>query len=175
MEEKIKKKKDCFEYIVSKLLEWNKEQKGDQMNFTKLKLQKLLFLISAIKADSQNKGLLDIFDSFYAMQYGPVESDIYNAMVNNQFSNFSFENREIKYNSTHNTILDKTEQKMIDRAIQSLKEKNIKLVLCSASELVDITHKWKSWKYAMVVANAMGKGSEKMNVDNICNDEKFFQ
>lgn len=45
--------------------------------FPKLTAMKLLFLAAAPKKDGGDD-LLDIFDNFYAMPYGPVESDVYN-------------------------------------------------------------------------------------------------
>ena len=40
---------------------------------------------------------LDIFDNFYALQYGPVEMDIYRAMSDvGQFSILKFNNRIFK-------------------------------------------------------------------------------
>ncbi|MBQ4419395.1 MAG: hypothetical protein II870_07130, partial [Synergistaceae bacterium] len=38
------------------------------------------------------RDLLDIFDNFYAMQNGPVESDIYNAITSDQLTYYSFIN-----------------------------------------------------------------------------------
>lgn len=96
METSIKIK--CFEYFISKIISWHNEvtTSTDISSFTKLKTQKLLFLCSSINATSEDKGLLNIFDQFYAMQLGPVESDIYDAMVSNRFETISFEERSMR-------------------------------------------------------------------------------
>lgn len=176
METKIKI--DSFEYVISKLLSWYKEisKKDDLSSFTKLKLQKLLFLLSAVNATEQDRYLLNIFDNFYAMRHGPVESDIYNAMVENKFPHISFMQRNMTLKQIDFEInISEVYKKMIDCAINQLKEKNNQLVVYPASVLVDITHKWKSWKDAMDIAITLGKGSEKIETLNICNDIKIFK
>lgn len=167
----------CFEFLMQEFIQWYKEttNNNDLQSFTRLKIHKLLFLTAAVNASVEDKKLLDIFDNFYAMQYGPVESDIYNAMVNNSFSYLSFSNRVLEYKE--NTTLPSIEESLqnkIQEAIEAIKAENQDLIKYPASKLVDITHKWSSWKYAMEIADIFGKGSEKMTIESICNDEKHF-
>lgn len=175
------KKMQHFEYLVEKFIDWYKEVSTNKdisyAAFTRLKLQKLLFLSSAINASKDNPDLLSIFDNFYAMQYGPVESDIYNAMMNDEFTKLSFSEKYMKVKEDITNIspkLDKNIVKMIDNAINQLRLQNDQLIKYPAFQLVEITHKWKSWQNAIDIAVALDNGSEKMLVDNICRDTKYF-
>lgn len=175
---KLERKTNCFEYIVTQLKLWYVEVSGnDSMeSFTRLKLQKLLFLLSSVTASIEDKKVLQIFDNFYAMPYGPVESDIYNEMVNDNFSTLSFSNRYVIFKRKFDPeILADEDKRMIDEAINSLKNKNRLLVQYEATILVDITHKWLSWRYAMEMATILGKGSERMDIESICKDRKVYE
>jgi len=175
--EKIERKKKCFEYIVTQLKIWHKEVVGTESmeSFTRLKLHKLLFLISSVTALPENKKVLLIFDNFYAMPYGPVESDIYNEMVNDSFTVLSFSERSVGFKGEFvEDVFDVNDKNLIDEAITELKMINKGIVQYSASTLVDITHKWSSWKYAREIASVLGKGSEKMDIDSICKDRKIY-
>lgn len=175
------KKLQYFEYLANKLIIWYAEINGnfdsDFHTFTRIKVQKLLFLAATINVTQANKDLLSVFDNFYAMQYGPVEIDIYDAMVNNRFSHISFTERHMKVRGNLSNIvndLDNMIIRMIDAAIVKLRLENEQLINFTAIQLVDITHKWRSWKNAIDIAIALGNSSEKMAVDNICSDTKYF-
>ena len=93
--------------------------------FSRLKALKLLFLVAAIQDDCQ-KDLLPIFDKFYAMQHGPVESDIYNAMVRDDFKYFRFQNRQTSFKEQVFSGFEEIENKRsLDNAIYLLKKANI--------------------------------------------------
>ena len=86
----------CFEYMLFQLMEWYRDLRPSQNplnSFTRLKSLKLLFFVATVEASESNEGLLSIFDNFYAMGNGPVESDVYNAMVENTMSIFDFSDR----------------------------------------------------------------------------------
>lgn len=167
------KKLQIFEYLVKRFIDWYKDINNNSdiiyAEFTRLKLQKLLFLSAAINATESNSDLLSVFSNFYAMQYGPVESDIYNAMMNDEFTKLSFSERYMIVQSDMAGI-----EQGIDNAIIQLRSKNEQLINYPAFKLVEITHKWKSWQDAYDIANALGNGSERMLVDNICCDTKYF-
>lgn len=83
---------ELFEYCVFKLIEWSVQHKngfswGNFANgnndFSKLKLIKLHFFLC-----TANISLLEIFDNFYAMPYGHVESNVYDALNNGQIERF---------------------------------------------------------------------------------------
>ena len=171
-----------FEYLVNKFISWYRDTNNKEPSptmFTRLKLQKLLFLVSAVNATPTNKDLLNVFDNFHALPYGPVESDIYNAMLENRFKSISFPEKHMvikEQRPSYDTqnILDSSIQKMIDDAIEQLQVHNKQLINYPASQLVDITHKWKSWQNAIDIANILGNSSAKMSIEDICQDLKHF-
>lgn len=62
----------------------------------------------------------------------------------------------------------------VRNAVNDLKEKNEKLVLLNAFELVEITHRWSSWNRAMDFAEFMKQLSAKMSIDSIRDSSKIF-
>ena len=173
-----------FEYIVSLLVQWYEQEcpvlKGKALSsFTRLKALKLLFLVTAVDASpkAEEDGLLNIFDNFYAMQHGPVESDIYDAMVHHKTSVYEFEGtRTIKKEVDSDPFLgiDEQEKMMLEGSVESLKKKNPNLITYKPFDLVDVTHKWSSWQVAYKVAQFIGKGSERMSIESIKQDNKYF-
>lgn len=168
----IKNKLLCFEYLLHQLFVWYNECRPQDMNylsFTRLKVLKLLFFVSAIRANDDD--LLDIFGNFWAMQHGPVESDIYDAMVMDAFDYYSFKTRTVSSKKSFELEIVEKEigqfKVQIDAAIAQLKHVNRTLVLSPAFDLVELSHKWSAWKLAMSVANLNGKGSSRMSVDDI--------
>ena len=63
--------------------------------FPKLTAMKLLFLAAAPKEEGGDD-LLDIFDNFYAMPYGPIEIDVYNAIQGNKLPSYTVNYRHIE-------------------------------------------------------------------------------
>ena len=62
------KKRHLFEYLIYLLKQWKDEQYPNVTEeFTKLKLQKILFLVAAVKATAQSHPLLEVFNNFYAL------------------------------------------------------------------------------------------------------------
>lgn len=87
---------EAFDYMLQLFEEWRDNHetiKGKP--FPKLTAMKLLFLAAAPKKDGGDD-LLDIFDNFYAVPYGPVESDVYNAMCEDKLPSFSVKYRSIE-------------------------------------------------------------------------------
>ena len=117
-----------FEYLMCRLIEWYKEVVSNQQyinkHFSRLTALKLLFFVSTIKdIENENKDLLDIFDKYYAMQYGPVEIDIYSAIVKDESRLYKFGVHELVQTSQDTTIfnsLDTQDMNRIDRAISLL-------------------------------------------------------
>lgn len=171
-----------FEYLLYRFMLWYEELNhiNDETHhqflreFSRLKSLKLLFLVSAIK-DEDGKNLLSLYNNFYAMQHGPVESDIYNAMVHDTFEYFRFQNRQTSLKKQTFSDLEEIENKDdLDKAVSLLKEANPNIVSYPAMDLVEITHKWLSWKSAYMVAQMLGKGSQFMPTEMIENSNEFF-
>ena len=172
----INTKKQAFEYWLTQMLKWGNEMtpKVSFYSFTRLKALKLLFFTAAVK-NNDDSDLLDIFDNFYALPNGPVESDIYNYITADQltyytFNNFSFaEKRQFCDNGLSSEV-----KQRINNAIVSLRNKNEKIVAYNAESLVMLSHTWLSWQSAIQIAQALGKGSYKMDVKQIRGNAQTF-
>ena len=155
---------EAFKYVLMKLSEWKAEilnRSAESVSFSVTQELKLLFFVSAIKVGDSN--LLDLFNKYYAMQFGPVESDVYNSITTSVLDI----SRAIN-------ISDSIRQR-IDQSIEALRIASPSLVIKSASELVDISHRWECWRYSFMLAQALGKGSFRMSNELISQSEQFFK
>ncbi|WP_300284144.1 MULTISPECIES: hypothetical protein [Bacteroidales] len=169
-----------FEYFLYKLIAWYKQEKPmdiDCLSLTRIKVLKLLFFTSAIKTDDGND-LLDIFDKFYAMQHGPVESDIYNSISGKLLLNYNFSSTNIilPENIGDDTFVNVEAgiKTRIDNALNKLRETNPQIILYNPFQLVDLSHCWNSWKRTYEIASLRGKRSEKIEIDFIRTDIPRF-
>ena len=168
-----------FEYFVIELDKWKKDiSQRAILPFSKLQLQKLLFLASALDATLQHHPMLDIFDRFYALKYGPVEMDVYDAMNQGSFEMLNFGERFCEIKIENMGIFDNLpagQKSIVDNAVNMLKKKNRYYILKDPFELVDITHGWTAWQIAMMVAEMTNSKMERMSTTDICNStQKIF-
>lgn len=166
-----------FEYFLKKLVEWYCEyyqigvtefNNHPHNNLSKLKVIKLHFF-----ACSTNSEALEIFDDFHAMPYGHVESDIYNQLDNLSFctvtnSNLIINNVEGFKSSTS------PNHSIIDVSIIRLRDANSSLISLEPFELVELSHKWYSWRYNFQKARQSGSYSRPINSELILKEEKFY-
>lgn len=172
-----------FEYIIHQLIGWYRQvvpnaDKVIPSHFTRLASLKLLFFVSAVKDLSNNEhDLLDTFNKYRAMQYGPVEVEVYSAMVLKKTAFYQFGNRElqISHETPDFTQLSDFERQAIDNAIKTLRSLNPNIVRLSASRLVDITHKWRSWQNAMTMGEMLGRDYDNMPIETIRTDKQFYE
>lgn len=164
-----------FEYLVFRLNEWKLKLEKEKIKvpvFTKLRLQKILFLICAWKAESTNRKLLKIFNQFYALPYGPVEMDIYEAMKNRiYFQYINFDGNECIYNNLEESMFVAVSEEcrnLIDEAVDDFSKNHRQYLTMPVFDLVDITHRWSAWKITMDIATFFGNKKEKMSVECIC-------
>lgn len=166
-------KQRLFEYFVVQLDKWKKSVAITNTSpFSKLQLQKLLFLASAQDATIQNHPMLDMFDRFYALKYGPVEMDIYDAMTQGSFEALNFGERFCEIHNEKAGFFDSIpegQKAMVDSAIELLKRRNPEYVLKDPFELVEITHGWTVWQIAMIMADMSNSKMERMTTSDICN------
>lgn len=170
--QRIENKKLLFEYLVYLLEQWKQEKHPHSKEaFTKLKLQKILFLVASVNAKEDNHLLLDVFNNFYALPYGPVEIDIYEAMCNNNFKAIKFEGNYCKHslNDDNFTVLDEKLKEAMSEAVLAIRGKGADYINTNAFELVEITHKWTSWQIAMQMAEMFGSKRESMSTEDIIN------
>lgn len=142
----------------------------------KLKLLKLLFFVSVLKVDNQYL-LDDIFDNFYAMPYGPVESDIYDLLPN--LPNYVVANNglslkegaDLNYSDKDNDVL----YKRIDKCIDTLYDINPYLFQMPTFDLVELSHKADSWRIIFAEAQKRGKYSLRMPNNIIKETTVYFR
>lgn len=164
----------AFDYMLQLFEEWRTlyfQRKGDDVKpLSKLIVIKLLFLTAAPKKDG-GEDLLSIFDNFYALPYGPVESDVYNAIQKDLLPSYHIKERSVE-KKTHQSYekLDMDICLKVQKALEDLQAVNYDLIGLSAFELVEITHKWESWNKSMKFAEFMGHSSAKMLTKSIRED-----
>lgn len=166
----VKRKKLLFEYFVFKLDEYRATRKVTASRLTKLRLQKLLFLLSTVGLTAKKCELLDVFDRFYALPYGPVELTIYEAMKANNFGNIRFDGNNCDvpaFKGDYFKDLNAADQELIDVAFKALMDKRDDYLTMPVFELVEITHQWTVWQVAMSVAELAGGRSEPMSKQDI--------
>ncbi|HOD11421.1 MAG TPA: DUF4065 domain-containing protein, partial [Flavobacterium sp.] len=180
METKI----EIFEFIVHRLKDWFMEKNSissledfnRKNDFSVLKLIKLHFLVSTIDS-AKNDALLNQF-TFYAMPYGPVETVIYNRIKSNPiFSSFSVDNFKSNFinNDYQSEWNDSDLIDIIDKSIAKLKDIDDNLINADAGSLVEVTHKWNSWKMTYSQARDLGQYSKQIDNDLIKNDNKYLK
>ncbi len=181
MEKIVDNKILCFEYIVSLLIQWHQDVTRSRDSyldsFSRLKVLKLLFFVSAVDSSTENMGLLDVFSNFVAMPHGPVESDIYNSILKRETTVFDFPEREMKIRSLSENSFDSLSldlKQRIEHAVNSLKNKNIHLVEYKPFDLVNISHRWSCWCITYEIAHFVGSRSLGMSSDSIRESDKYY-
>ncbi len=173
---------EIFETIVHKLKDWFMEENNiasienfnNNNDFSILKLIKLHFFVTAINSNEDNS-LIDKFD-FFAMPYGPVETSIYSQIkINNTFSNFSIDNFKANFRSNIPTKeIDSDIINSINNAINSIKKIDSSFINADAGTLVELTHKWNSWKIIYSEARNSGVYSKSIPRELIKKDNKIL-
>lgn len=171
-----------FEHIVYELKKWfmdyNEINSDDEFNevndFSFLKIIKLHFLVSAINSHNDD-ALLRNFN-FYAMPYGPVETDIYSKIKESyKFNGFNMTNFRSNFSeeSIENNINLKLAQD-INNSISIIRKIEPRLINADASSLVELTHLWSSWQETYREALDEGFYSREIPVEKIINDRKIL-
>lgn len=171
----------AFEYFVYQLNNWYKEAYGnvEENDLSTLKVLKLLFFATAVgtNKDSENTLLDCVFDNFYAMPYGHVESDVYKSAKDKLMTNISL---------GHESSIVKNAQQIIDNIGEDIKEKidnqinhlkliNFELIKYSSFELVELSHKWYSWVKNYNKAKNNGFFSSYIPIEDIKSEIKIYQ
>lgn len=161
----------AFEYLLTQLIKWND---NDSSSFTRLKALKLLFFVAAVKNEF-GEDLLDLFDNFYALPNGPVESDVYNCITADNLCFYSF----MKFSVSSKKLYDDQQinpelKARIDLSINRLRSINPEIVKYTAEHLVALSHCWTAWRNSIAIANLLGKGSYRMSGSLIRTSEQFY-
>ncbi len=140
-----REKCDSFEYIIDLL----SEQQGIALGtLGVLSLLKILFFVVGASCNRDEEGLTQVFDNFYAMPYGPVESDIYNAIKqqNGRINKYSIRGGQTVLNSEYEDMsLSEEQKKRLARGVDALLAENPQILSYSPFELVEISHYWNCW------------------------------
>lgn len=175
----MERKKIAFSYMITLFLDWYKEVNKTENTqdcysaFSKLSLLKLLFLGAAIKTEG-NADLLDVFDNFSALPYGPVESDVYNSIIDDSIPQYTIGDRLIQIKDNDSVNIEDLLKSRIENSVNALREANPNLINVGAFQLVEITHKWKSWSDAYSFAEFLGQRGYTMKIDEIKNDPNRY-
>lgn len=171
----LQKKRKLFEYLVYLLEEWRKEKYPNyNEKFTKLKLQKILFLVSSYKATIHCHPLLDIFNNFYACTWGPVEMDIYESMCNSNFEFIIFENNDCVLKNNIEDVKKDADDELIElmeclkNTINEIKESEVDYITVGGFDLVNIVQKWSCWKVSMRTTEILNQQIEQITTKEIC-------
>lgn len=172
--EKREYKKLLFEYLVFQLMKWAKETDSSSVpTLTKLRLQKILFLVSARKATIEKPALLSVFNSYYALPYGPVEMDIYESMKGNSpFQHIRFNDTDCICNNLTIDMfsnINEEDKSLVDETIAEFKSMGVNYLARPVFELVNISHQWTAWQVAMSIAKMLSSNKEEMSTESICN------
>ena len=162
----------AFEYSVYQLHNWYKEVYGDSAknDLSTLKVLKLLFFISAVNSekDSENTLIDLVFNKFWAMPYGHVESEVYDFIKNKQIENVTLNNSSSSILNLENILkLDMKYKSMIENNIKLLKEINSDLIKYSSIDLVELSHRWYSWQKNYKIALRNNSFSQNIPIDDI--------
>ncbi|WP_223557923.1 SocA family protein [Chryseobacterium lathyri] len=166
-------------YILYKFSIWYEEAFGENENndLSILKSLKLIFLLATINSVKQNENLLDMGFEFAAMPYGPVEKEIYDCYKNGSLDDIIDKNGLKIHNLEAFIINNSIQQKdkaVIDNNLIILKSYNYYLISKSASYLVDLTHKFTSWKENYKLATSAGKYSHDIPKIDIQEDHLHY-
>lgn len=171
----------AFEYVMYRLFHGRNSR-----DISKLKALKLLFFVCAAETLLENdqygdsSSLLELFDNFQAMPYGPVEVDCYNSILdsNGDLNTVFIEERRghLKKTTDENSFeqLDEQIRIRIDYAVDILLDTNKKIVDYTPFELVDLSHMWSCWIVNMEFAEQINCKIFPMTTDEIRNSTKHF-
>lgn len=170
----------AFAYIMLLFAQWYEKHTGRSMHsglannaLSQLLALKLLFLASTLKRDEKDleSDLLGVFDNFFALPYGPVESDIYDAIKHNRVDGLKFEGVRTDIDeSIVRSLLNEGDRSILQLHVEKLERINSDLVVMNPFDVVEITHKWKSWSINYEFAKFIGQQGYPMSVNEIRQD-----
>lgn len=186
-----------FEYTLICFLDWfvNSVEHPNKCNdISVLKSMKLLFFLTAETYSNGHSKIIDEhFNNFHAMPYGPVESDIYNYLKDkngvlsfitvdtngirinpsDSLSEKPFLNLIVELKNTMKELVDNNElTAIINQAIESMRQRNNNLVIYTPFDLVDLSHRWYSWKKNISIAYYNNQNSFAIPITDIKQESK---
>lgn len=172
-------KADCFEFLMDELVKWVGEKGGNpKKDLNLLKIIKLNFFIAAASSSETSEGLLTVFDEFYALPYGHVESDVYNIIKGQsiaRLSKYTIVSNGIDWSEDVNMSIEGNYSNAIKSSISKIRDVDPDFVLRPAGYLVDLSHMWRSWKLMYSTAKSLNKHSIKIPNNLIQTESKIFK
>lgn len=143
-------------------------------NLSKLKLMKILFFVTTLNVKEWY--LLDnVFNNFYAMPYGPVESDVYDNL--DRLINYTISGNQllVREDAKFDYSLQQEITSVIDDSIDKLKDINPSIFNMGAFELVELSHKADSWRITFNEAQTLGSLSRKIPAEVIKMSKVYYK
>lgn len=172
--EKLLTKTQYFEYFVNKLYDSNSDKINNDLSI--VKTQKLLFFLTiSVKNEKDEYPLLEVFNNFFALPYGHVESDIYTSIKNDTLETLKINRFKTTLSGVGQIQNINPEDKIIkDIDLGLLNLIRFKLDKKTASYLVDLSHCHQSWINNFRKAISEQKTSRKIPDIDIISEEKYF-
>ena len=166
--------KKCYRNSTSDSEEVVIRESCSKSNLSKLKLMKLLFFVTTLNVNEWFL-LENVFNNFYAMPYGPVESDVYDSF--NKLVNYELVGNQLMAKRDARFIykLERNILNIIDASIDELKGINPSIFNMGAFELVELSHKADSWRITFNEAQIIGSLSRKMPIEVIKMSRVYFK
>ena len=172
-------KVNCFEFLMDELVKWVNESGGNpKRDLNLLKVVKLNFFVAAASSSENDEGLLSVFDEFYALPYGHVESDVYNIIKENpkaSLNKYTIVPNGISWSNDDIITIDDKYSNSIKSSIDKIKVIDSDFVLRPAGYLVDLSHMWRSWKLMYSTAKSLNKHAIKIPNNLIQTESKIFK
>ncbi len=167
-------------YLLKELLKWQGDKLGNSENMDLLKFIKLNFFVASVGiSENTDDTLLDLaFDNFYALPYGHVESDIYELIKQDKLDIFTLEDQNIVYKNRDaiesTDSLDENIKLKIGNGIQLLNEKNEDIIAYKPFDLVEISHRYYSWRFYYGQAQAENRLRKEIPKEEIKTEPKVY-
>lgn len=179
MKTKHQLKVECFESLMDELVKWVEERGGNpKKDLNLIKVIKLNFFVAAASSSDNEEGLLNVFDEFYALPYGHVESDVYNIIKGQStasLNKYSIVSNGINWINDDVITIDDTYSNSIKSSIDKIKAIDSDFVLRPTGYLVDLNHMWRSWKLMYSTAKSLNKHAIKIPNNLIQTESKIFK
>lgn len=177
-------KLNAFEYVVLRLIEWQKEiNLNDKNDISSLKALKMLFFVVAAISKNGRKNILlkEVFSEFFAMPFGHMEKFIFDTLreKDGNLNYFQMDNKEAQLKP--DADLEAIESSFpgrwrweIDYGIEVLKNKHSHLINFHAFKLIDLSRSWYSWAKTYSLAKGEGSNSKKIDIQDIISEDKIY-
>ncbi|MBO9674182.1 MAG: hypothetical protein J7577_12100 [Sphingobacteriaceae bacterium] len=169
-------KLDLFEIFLDKMVRWycdrhaiSAEEFYADNDFSKLKIIKLHFF--ACSTDDQ---ALNLFNRFYAMPLGHVESEVYDSL--NSMKNFIVDNEKLtlRAGAFSQPAVNQDSYFTVVRMVENLQMINNGIIDYRPFDLVELSHRWSSWALVFAQAKKSGQFSRPIPKELIEQETKYY-